>query len=181
MYRACSLSDVALDALNNQEVPVGCVIVHAGLVIGKGRNEVTETKNATRHAEFVAIDQVLAHSGDKWQIFRECDLYVTVEPCIMCAAALRYMHVPCASFAPHRTVQSQASSPATESWGSARCTMDAVTSDLEGAGLYTTCMLMTWAPEFRACLVTAAIRVVERSSYCAASTSKAIPMRPRPI
>lgn len=79
------------------------MIVHAGRVIGKGRNEVTETKNATRHAELVAIDQVLAHSGQEWQTFRQCDLYVTVEPCIMCAAALRCASILCLSHAtgPH--------------------------------------------------------------------------------
>ena len=90
--------DVAVEALNAGEVPVGCVIVHGGEVIARGRNEVTETKNATRHAEFVAVDQALAWASGRdpsktreelYAIFRDCDFYVTVEPCIMCAAALR--------------------------------------------------------------------------------------------
>ncbi|XP_056337009.1 tRNA-specific adenosine deaminase 2 isoform X2 [Danio aesculapii] len=73
-------------------------MVYNNEIIGKGRNEVNETKNATRHAEMVALDQVLA-----WCHFREKDwkevceqtvLYVTVEPCIMCAAALRLLCIP---------------------------------------------------------------------------------------
>ncbi|KQK85534.1 tRNA-specific adenosine deaminase 2 [Amazona aestiva] len=51
--------DVAKEALEKGEVPVGCLVVHHGEVVGRGRNEVNETKNATRHAELVAIDQVL--------------------------------------------------------------------------------------------------------------------------
>uniref|UniRef100_A0A673LNG5 tRNA-specific adenosine deaminase 2 n=1 Tax=Sinocyclocheilus rhinocerous TaxID=307959 RepID=A0A673LNG5_9TELE len=90
--------DMALEALENGEVPVGCLMVYNNEIIGKGRNEVNETKNATRHAEMVALDQVL-----DWCRFREKDpievceqtvLYVTVEPCIMCAAALRLLHIP---------------------------------------------------------------------------------------
>ncbi|XP_051730808.1 tRNA-specific adenosine deaminase 2 [Ctenopharyngodon idella] len=90
--------DMAIEALENGEVPVGCLMVYNNEIIGKGRNEVNETKNATRHAEMVALDQVL-----DWCRFREKDpkevceqtvLYVTVEPCIMCAAALRLLHIP---------------------------------------------------------------------------------------
>uniref|UniRef100_A0A671NV15 tRNA-specific adenosine deaminase 2 n=1 Tax=Sinocyclocheilus anshuiensis TaxID=1608454 RepID=A0A671NV15_9TELE len=93
--------DMALEALENGEVPVGCLKVYNNEIIGKGRNEVNETKHlnqATRHAEMVALDQVL-----DWCRFREKDpievceqtvLYVTVEPCIMCAAALRLLHMP---------------------------------------------------------------------------------------
>ncbi|XP_056337008.1 tRNA-specific adenosine deaminase 2 isoform X1 [Danio aesculapii] len=90
--------DMAVEALENGEVPVGCLMVYNNEIIGKGRNEVNETKNATRHAEMVALDQVLA-----WCHFREKDwkevceqtvLYVTVEPCIMCAAALRLLCIP---------------------------------------------------------------------------------------
>ena len=89
--------ELAAEALENQEVPVGCIIVWQRQVLATGRNEVNETKNATRHAEIVAIDTVIkwcAETGrDSEEVFRECVLYVTVEPCIMCAAALRQMHV----------------------------------------------------------------------------------------
>ncbi|XP_054018647.1 tRNA-specific adenosine deaminase 2 [Dryobates pubescens] len=90
--------DVAKEALENGEVPVGCLLVYQGEVIGRGRNEVNETKNATRHAEMVVIDRVLEwckqHNRDYTEVFADSVLYVTVEPCIMCAAALRLMKIP---------------------------------------------------------------------------------------
>ena len=83
----------AVDALVDKEVPVGCIIVYDNTIIASGRNEVNETKNATRHAEIVAIDTVLKwckkenkHAKD---VFLHSVLYVTVEPCIMCTGALR--------------------------------------------------------------------------------------------
>ncbi|CAB1342895.1 unnamed protein product [Coregonus sp. 'balchen'] len=96
--------DMAKDALENGEVPVGCLMVYNNEILGKGRNEVNETKNATRHAEMVALDQVL-----EWCRHRDLDprtvcertvLYVTVEPCIMCAGALRLTNIPSADL-PH--------------------------------------------------------------------------------
>ncbi|KAF1563472.1 UNVERIFIED_CONTAM: tRNA-specific adenosine deaminase 2, partial [Eudyptes pachyrhynchus] len=87
----------AKEALENGEVPVGCLLVYNGEVVGRGRNEVNETKNATRHAEMVAIDQVLdwckQHNRDYTEVFAHSVLYVTVEPCIMCAAAVRLMSI----------------------------------------------------------------------------------------
>ncbi|KAL2554124.1 Cytidine/deoxycytidylate deaminase family protein [Forsythia ovata] len=92
MNLAIEQARLALDSL---EVPVGCVIVEDHTVIASGRNRTTETRNATRHAEMEAIDMLLEH----WQKdglsreevaskFSRCTLYVTCEPCIMCAAAL---------------------------------------------------------------------------------------------
>ena len=85
--------EYAEDAMRNGEVPVGCIIVYEDAILASGRNEVNETKNATRHAEVVAIDKVLnwCSENDKdWhEVFPECTLYVTVEPCIMCSGALR--------------------------------------------------------------------------------------------
>ncbi|NXG71952.1 ADAT2 deaminase, partial [Baryphthengus martii] len=87
----------AKEALENGEVPVGCLLVYNGEVIGSGRNEVNETKNATRHAEMVVIDRVLdwckQQSRDYTEVFAHSILYVTVEPCIMCAAAVRLMSI----------------------------------------------------------------------------------------
>uniref|UniRef100_A0A8C4V145 tRNA-specific adenosine deaminase 2 n=1 Tax=Falco tinnunculus TaxID=100819 RepID=A0A8C4V145_FALTI len=95
-FPVCALQ--AKEALENGEVPVGCLLVHNGEVIGRGRNEVNETKNATRHAEMVAIDQVLdwckQRNRDYNEVFAHSILYVTVEPCIMCAAAVRLMKIP---------------------------------------------------------------------------------------
>eukprot|EP00887_Chlorella_sp_A99_P004168 scaffold23.g4168.t1 len=77
-------------ALQEQEVPVGCVIARDGAVVAAGSNKTNEQRNGTRHAEFVAIDRLLGqHGGDVAAArFPECDLYVTCEPCIMCAGAL---------------------------------------------------------------------------------------------
>jgi len=84
----------AEEALEAREVPVGCVIVYENKVIAQGRNEVNETKNSTRHAEMIAIERVrvwCAHNdkSDVDNVFKKSLLYVTTEPCIMCAAALR--------------------------------------------------------------------------------------------
>uniref|UniRef100_A0A8C0JHK2 tRNA-specific adenosine deaminase 2 n=1 Tax=Canis lupus dingo TaxID=286419 RepID=A0A8C0JHK2_CANLU len=85
---------MAKEALENIEVPVGCLMVYNNEVVGKGRNEVNQTKNATRHAEMVAIDQALdwCHQNGKSpsEVFEHTVLYVTVEPCIMCAANERF-------------------------------------------------------------------------------------------
>lgn len=91
--------DYATEALKANEVPVGCILVFDDKeVIGVGRNEVNETKNATRHAEIVAIDMVLKWCQEEKlkyaEVFEKTVLYVTVEPCIMCAGALRQMGVP---------------------------------------------------------------------------------------
>ncbi|XP_053504070.1 tRNA-specific adenosine deaminase 2 [Ictalurus furcatus] len=93
-----SAFNMAIEALENGEVPVGCLLVYNNIVLGKGRNEVNETKNATRHAEMVALDQVLewcSHRDlDPKEVCKHTVLYVTVEPCITCAAALRLLNVP---------------------------------------------------------------------------------------
>ena len=68
------------------EVPVGCVIVHEGLVIGRGHNQVEGLKDATAHAEILAIGAASAALGS-WRL-HECTLYVTLEPCSMCAGAI---------------------------------------------------------------------------------------------
>ena len=88
----------ARKALKVGEVPVGCIMIYKNEVIGTGRNEVNRTKNATRHAEMVAIDRVKLWCKNERLVFEDvlhdCCLYVTVEPCIMCAAALRLLGIP---------------------------------------------------------------------------------------
>ncbi|EPS72078.1 hypothetical protein M569_02680, partial [Genlisea aurea] len=97
MKLALEQAKLALECL---EVPVGCVIIEDQKVISSGRNRTNETRNATRHAEMEAIDELL----ERWQRngltrtevvsrFSNCTLYVTCEPCIMCAAALSIMGI----------------------------------------------------------------------------------------
>mmetsp|Transcript_10981 Transcript_10981/g.14295 ORF Transcript_10981/g.14295 Transcript_10981/m.14295 type:complete len:174 (+) Transcript_10981:37-558(+) len=80
-------------ALQHCEVPVGCVFVHNERVLATGFNATNEESNATRHAELVATDDILIKQGYNPSIFTECDLYVTCEPCIMCAAALKKLKI----------------------------------------------------------------------------------------
>ncbi|MDR1703218.1 MAG: nucleoside deaminase [Clostridiales bacterium] len=70
----------------DNEVPVGCVIVREGAIIGRGRNRCARLKNSLRHAEMLAIDEACAAVGD-WRL-SDCSLFVTVEPCPMCAGAI---------------------------------------------------------------------------------------------
>ncbi|KAN0071958.1 Cytidine deaminase-like protein [Elaphomyces granulatus] len=78
-------------ALEVGETPVGCIFVYESKVIGSGMNDTNKSMNGTRHAEFLAIEEVLKSYPSS--IFRQTDLYVTVEPCIMCASALRQYQV----------------------------------------------------------------------------------------
>jgi tRNA(adenine34) deaminase len=68
------------------EVPVGCVIVHEGTVIGRGHNQVEGLQDATAHAEILAIGAASNALGS-WRL-NECTMYVTLEPCSMCAGAI---------------------------------------------------------------------------------------------
>lgn len=83
----------AQQALAQGEVPVGCVIVFNEVIIGRGHNECNNRLNSTRHAEMIAIDQMFdfcqVHNLEMENVVRDSLLYVTVEPCIMCAFALR--------------------------------------------------------------------------------------------
>ena len=73
-------------SLARDEVPVGCVIVHEGLVIGRGHNQVESLQDATAHAEVLAIGAASNALGS-WRL-HECTMYVTLEPCSMCAGAI---------------------------------------------------------------------------------------------
>src|SRR6266487_3555612 len=73
------------------EVPVGAVVVRAGRIIGRAYNQVELLKDATAHAEMLALTQAEADVGD-WRLI-DCDLYVTKEPCAMCAGAIIHTRV----------------------------------------------------------------------------------------
>ncbi len=77
---------LALQAAQKDEVPVGAVIVHEGRVIGRAHNQVELLKDPTAHAEMIALTQATNTLSSKW--LYDCDLYVTLEPCAMCAGAL---------------------------------------------------------------------------------------------
>ena len=68
------------------EVPIGCVIVHEGKIIGRGYNRRNTDKNTLAHAEITAINKASKKIGD-WRL-EDCTLYVTLEPCQMCAGAI---------------------------------------------------------------------------------------------
>lgn len=73
-------------AFKEDEVPIGAVVVHNNMIIGKGYNQVEKLKDSTAHAEILAITAASNHLKDK--VLSECDLYVTVEPCLMCTGAI---------------------------------------------------------------------------------------------
>lgn len=74
------------------EVPIGCVIVHQGKIIGRGYNRRNTDKNTLSHAEIAAIRKAGRVIGD-WRL-EECTLYVTLEPCQMCAGAIVQARIP---------------------------------------------------------------------------------------
>jgi tRNA(adenine34) deaminase len=81
----------AKKACEADEVPVGAVIVRAGRIIARAYNQVELLKDATAHAEMLALTQAEAAVGD-WRLL-DCDLYVTKEPCVMCAGALVHVRI----------------------------------------------------------------------------------------
>jgi len=76
----------AREALEEDEVPVGAVIVCDGRIIGRGHNQIERLKDPTAHAEMLAITSATNFLGTKW--LNDVKLYVTIEPCSMCAGAL---------------------------------------------------------------------------------------------
>ena len=76
----------AQEAFREEEVPVGAVIVHQGKIIARGHNQVERLKDPTAHAEMIALTSAANYLGTKW--LNEASLYVTIEPCSMCAGAM---------------------------------------------------------------------------------------------
>jgi len=83
MRAALKQAEVAFDA---GEVPVGAVVVHEGKIIGRGHNQTETLQDPTAHAEIVAIGAA-ANALGSWRLI-DCTLYVTIEPCCMCAGAI---------------------------------------------------------------------------------------------
>ena len=84
--------ELAKEAAADGEVPVGCVITRHGEIVGRGRNRREKGKNALCHAELEAINEACTTLGG-WRLW-ECTLYVTLEPCPMCAGAIINARIP---------------------------------------------------------------------------------------
>lgn len=83
MFAALSEAEQAFE---EDEIPVGAVVVHNNKIIGRGYNQVEKLKDSTAHAEMLAITAACNHLKEKF--LDQCDLYVTLEPCIMCTGAI---------------------------------------------------------------------------------------------
>ncbi|MDF1751888.1 MAG: tRNA adenosine(34) deaminase TadA [Verrucomicrobiales bacterium] len=81
----------AQNAYLDEEVPIGAVIVFEGRIIARAHNQVETLKDATAHAEMLALTQAQSAMGD-WRL-NDCDLYVTKEPCPMCAGAIVHCRI----------------------------------------------------------------------------------------
>lgn len=82
---------LANKAFLHDDVPIGAVIVHDGKIIARGENRVQKSKNPTLHAEIVAINRACKKLGTKF--LDDCDIYITLEPCSMCATAISFARI----------------------------------------------------------------------------------------
>lgn len=78
-------------ALALEEVPIGAVIVHGGRIIGRGHNLTEQLNDVTAHAEMQAFTAAANYTGGKY--LKDCTLYVTIEPCVMCAGAAYWTQI----------------------------------------------------------------------------------------
>lgn len=88
---------LAAQAFEEDEVPVGCIVVCGDQIIGKGYNQSQLLKDATAHAEMIAITAAQSYLGAT--ILSECEIFVTIEPCIMCAGAIMHTQPKALHFA----------------------------------------------------------------------------------
>ena len=88
---------LATRAKSHDDVPIGAVIVRDGKIIARGENQVQYKKNPTLHAEIVAINRACKKLGTKF--LDDCDIYVTLEPCAMCATAISFARIKNVYFA----------------------------------------------------------------------------------
>jgi tRNA(adenine34) deaminase len=82
MQEALKLARIAYE---EDEIPIGCVIVSQGRIIGKGYNQTEKLQDPTAHAEMIALTSACSALGGKY--LTDCSMYVTIEPCVMCAGA----------------------------------------------------------------------------------------------
>ena len=84
-------------AYNHDDVPIGAVVVRDGKIIARGENQVQLKQNPTLHAEIVAINRACKKLGQKF--LDDCDIYVSLEPCAMCATAISFARIKNVYFA----------------------------------------------------------------------------------
>ncbi|MFH1197591.1 MAG: tRNA adenosine(34) deaminase TadA [bacterium] len=96
MFAALAEAEKALEI---DEVPIGAVVVHENKIIGKGFNQTELLKDSAAHAEMLAITAASNHLQNK--LLENCTLYVTAEPCLMCAGAILLSRIPIVYFGAH--------------------------------------------------------------------------------
>ena len=96
MSKALQLAERAFE---EDEIPIGAVVVHNQKIIGKGYNQTEKLTDVTAHAEMIAITSASEYMGSKF--LNECTLYVTVEPCIMCFGAIEWSRIGKVVFGAH--------------------------------------------------------------------------------
>ena len=82
---------LAINAAENGEVPVGALLVVNNTIIGKSHNQTEQLQDVTAHAEMLAISAAANYLGSKY--LKDCTIYVTLEPCVMCAGALAWSQI----------------------------------------------------------------------------------------
>lgn len=88
MKEALKLAKISFE---NNEVPVGAVVVKNGIILGRGYNLTNSTKKTSNHAEIIAIDNA-GKFLEEWRLV-DCDMYVTLEPCMMCVGAINISRI----------------------------------------------------------------------------------------
>ncbi len=78
--------NLAKQAFQEDEVPIGCIIVYKNKIIAQSYNQIEKLRDVTAHAEMIALTQAESYLNTKW--LQGCSLYVTIEPCIMCSYAI---------------------------------------------------------------------------------------------
>ena len=91
-YMSMALKE-ANQALAEDEIPIGAIIVAQNQIVGKGYNQTEKLKDVTAHAEILAITAASNYFQSKY--LKECTIYITFEPCMMCAAAIGWAQIKC--------------------------------------------------------------------------------------
>lgn len=98
MYSALQEAEIALE---NDEIPIGAIVVYGNKIIGRGHNQTELLNDSTAHAEILAITAASNHLNSK--LLNNCDIFITVEPCVMCAGAILLSRVKNVYFAAFET------------------------------------------------------------------------------